>query len=68
MSTAAISGNLNAIPLTPPTRQTPEAAEVRKAGPDQDRDKDDQRAAAAPPTPSVNTQGQTVGRLINTAA
>lgn len=52
-------------------QRQPEAAEARKSGPDNDRDSDESsRANAAPAAaaPTVNLDGQAVGRLLNTTA
>lgn len=51
-------------------QRTPEAAELKKSGPGKDGDTDDSAAKAvqASPSPSVNTNGQMVGQIINVAA
>jgi hypothetical protein len=51
-------------------QNTPEAAEVKKAGRDNDGDSDDGgvKAVKAAPAPTVNLDGQKVGQLINVSA
>jgi hypothetical protein len=63
-------GNSYSSLQTQATQRSPEAAEVKKAGPDNDRDSDDggAKAAQAAPAPTVNLTGQKVGQIINTAA
>jgi hypothetical protein len=53
-----------------PTQRTPEAAEVKKGGRDNDGDADDAGAKAVRPvaTPTVNTSGQAIGKTISTTA
>jgi len=66
MSVSSISSNAMQGAL-----RTPEAAEVKKAGPDHDGDADDHggaKAAGSAAGPTVNTQGQTVGQKINVKA
>ncbi len=64
--------SINSIGSTRPSapaaavRRTPEAAEIRKAGPDNDGDADDVKAAL--PKPSVNLNGQITGQRINVKA
>jgi hypothetical protein len=55
---------------TQAVQRTPEAAEVKKAGPDQDGDSDDSsvKAAQAAPAPTVNLNGQKIGQIINVSA
>ena len=55
---------------TPAVQRTPEAAEVKKAGRDNDGDSDDggAKAAKASPAPTVNLSGQKIGQLINVLA
>lgn len=47
--------------------KAPESAEVKKSGPDGDGDADDGGAKKVA-APTVNTNGQTVGQIINTKA
>jgi hypothetical protein len=63
-------GNTYSHLQTQAVQRTPEAAEVQKAGGDNDGDSDDRaaRAVQTPPTPSVNLNGQKVGQLINITA
>ena len=60
------NGNLS----TPASRPAPEAAEVQKGGRDNDGDSDDGGAGAvkSAPSPSVNMNGQTIGKIINVTA
>jgi hypothetical protein len=51
------------------TQKQPEAAEVRKAGRDNDGDSDDGAAKIVQsPAPTVNTSGQKIGQIINVSA
>lgn len=50
-----------------PTQRTPEATEI-KGAPDHDGDSDDSGASQAAIAPTVNTNGQTIGQLINAIA
>ena len=50
-----------------PIQRMPEASEV-KGVLDKDGDSDDGVAAKAKPAPTVNTNGQAIGQLINTIA
>ena len=54
---------------TPVIQRTPEAAEVKGAR-DNDGDSDDggAKAAQAAPAPTVNLNGQKLGRIINVSA
>ena len=63
MSFSSVS-SANAAP------RSPEASEVRKAGPDHDGDSDDHGAKAvnAPPAPTVSATGQKLGQVINATA
>ncbi len=65
-SIGSASGKVAASPPTP----APHAAPVKKGGSKQDGDADDGAASAvkSPPSPSVNTSGQTTGKTINTTA
>jgi hypothetical protein len=66
MSISSVSGASSAAHTQAVQRQ-PEAAEVKKPGPD--GDKDDGASKVQPePAPSVNTSGQVVGQVINTTA
>ena len=68
MSISSVSGASSAAHTQAVQRQ-PEAAEVKKPGPDGDGDKDDGASKVQPePAPSVNTSGQVVGQVINTTA
>jgi hypothetical protein len=51
-------------------QRTPEAAEVQKAGGDNDGDSDDQGAKVvqSPPAPTVNLNGEKIGQLVNITA
>jgi len=51
-------------------QRTPEAAEVKKAGPDNDGDSDDSgtKAAQAAPAPTVNLNGQKIGQILSVSA
>jgi hypothetical protein len=51
-------------------QKQPEAAEVQKAGRDNDGDSDDGGASKAvqAPAPTVNLNGQKVGQIINVSA
>ncbi len=62
-------GSVNSSAATQISQRTAEAAETKKAGPDHDGDSDDRSAASvkAAPAASVNTNGQTVGQVINVA-
>lgn len=70
--TSSISAYAN--PAAPGTQATPERAETQKVGPGSDGDKDDgavqaaKVAAEARPAPTVNSQGQDIGQLLNTSA
>lgn len=62
--------SVNAISTPPVPQRTPETAEVKKGGRDNDGDADDGGAANVqpPPTPTVNLNGQQVGQVINARA
>ena len=51
-------------------RRTPEAAEVQKAGRDNDGDSDDgvSKAVKAAPAPTVNLNGEKLGQVVNITA
>lgn len=51
-------------------QRTPEAAEVQKSGRDNDGDSDDGGASTvkSAPAPTVNTNGQKIGQIINVSA
>lgn len=51
-------------------QRTPEAAEVQKAGRDNDGDSDDggAKAVKAAPAPTVNLNGEKLGQVINITA
>ena len=55
---------------TQAVQRTPEAAEVRKTGRDNDGDSDDggAKAVKAAPVPTVNLNGEKLGRLLNVSA
>jgi hypothetical protein len=59
-------GAISSPPIQSP-QKPPEVAEVRKPGGDHDGDSDDRgsKAVQAPPDPTVNTSGQTIGQRIN---
>jgi len=65
-SVCSASGNIPTKAL----QSTPETAEVKKGGRDNDGDSDDggARAVKSPPPPSVNMNGQNVGQTINVTA
>lgn len=68
MAINAVSSSTAAAQLL---RTQPEANEVHRAGQDtsNDGDSDDQGATqVSAPKPTVNTQGQTIGSVINTTA
>lgn len=68
MSIGSVGGTSNAAYAQAVQRQ-PEAAEVKRPGPDGDGDKDDGASKVQPdPAPSVNASGQVVGQIINTTA
>jgi|APMI01.1.fsa_nt_gi hypothetical protein len=68
MSIGSVGGASNAA-YTQAVQRSPEATEVKKPGPDGDRDKDDGASKVQPsPAPSVNSSGQVVGQVINTTA
>ena len=70
MSINSVGGASSAAYTPAVQRQQPEAAKVKQAGRDGDRDKDDgaSKVEPNPPAPSVNTNGQLVGQIINTTA
>lgn len=60
-------GGASSATYTQTVQRQPEAAEVKKSGPD--GDKDDGASKVQPdPAPSVNASGQLVGQVINTTA
>ena len=70
MSVSSVSGS-NVSTSTQALQRTPEAAEVKKAGPDRDGDGDDHGASKSvkpPATVTVNTTGQKVGQVISVTA
>ncbi len=68
MSVGSVGGASSAT-YTQAVQRQPEAAEIKKAGPDRDGDKDAGVSTVQPnPAPTVNLSGQTVGRVINTTA
>jgi len=69
MSVGSVSGVSGNTP-PPALQSTPEAAEAKKGGRDNDGDSDDGgvRAVKTPPSPSVNLNGQNVGQTINVTA
>lgn len=68
MSIGSVGGASSAA-YTQTVQRQPEAAEVKKSGPDGDGDKDDGASKVQPdPAPSVNASGQVVGQVINTTA
>ena len=70
MSIDSVGGASSAAYTPAVQRQQPEAAEVKQAGSDGDRDKEYgvSKVEPSPPAPSVNTDGQVVGQIINTTA
>lgn len=69
MSIDSVSGTYASFPPLP-LQRAPEAAEVGKAEPDGDADDGGSRAATPPQAvvPTVNADGQQLGRVINTSA
>jgi hypothetical protein len=64
-------GNAFSNLQTQAIQRTPEAAEVKQAGPDNDGDADDggsAKAAKPAAAPSVNMNGQKIGQLIHVSA
>lgn len=64
--------SVSAINTPPVPQRTPEAAEVKKGGRDNDGDADDGDSGKVQPppapAPAVNMNGQTVGQIINVKA
>ena len=67
MSISSIGGTTYSAPAQA-VRSNPEAAEIRKSGPDNDGDSDDVKAAAPKAGPSVNMNGQKTGQVISVTA
>jgi hypothetical protein len=70
MTVSAI-GSSNPASQAQTAQRVPEAAEVRSAGGDNDGDSDDRggaQAVQAAPAPSVNSNGQKIGQVINAVA
>lgn len=69
MNVGSVNSAYNAL-ATQSLQGTPETAEVQKGGHDNDGDADDNavKAVQSPPTPTVNSAGQTIGQLINVTA
>jgi len=68
MNVSAVS---NTNVSTQALQRNSEAAEVKKAGPDHDGDADDggvAKAAKPSTAPTVNSNGQTIGRVISVKA
>ena len=66
MSVGSVGGASSAT-YTQAVQRQPEAAEVKKAGPDRDGDKDVGASTVPPnPAPTVNLSGQTVGQVPTT--
>jgi hypothetical protein len=66
MSVSSVSSNTNAATAVQPQRQPERANEVENDG-----DKDDNASKAiaqTAPRPTVNTNGETVGSIVNTQA
>lgn len=70
MGISAVGGSSYSNLQTQAVQRTPEAAEVKKAGGDNDGDSDDggSRAATASPASTVNLSGQKIGQLLNVTA
>lgn len=70
MSISAVGGGTYGNLQTPAVQRTPEAAEVNKAGRDNDGDSDDggARVTGAALAPTVNLNGQKLGQFINVSA
>lgn len=69
MNISSVGGAYNLFQAQAAQR-TPEAAEIQKAGRDNDGDADDKKIATGPTQPStaVNLSGQRVGQVINVVA
>ncbi len=69
MDTSSIGGASLAWAMPSAASRMPEAAEMQSAGPDNDRDTDDNRVGSVQSSStSVNLSGQVLGRLINVSA
>lgn len=69
MNVGSVSSPYNS-PSTQAAQRTPEAAEVKKSGRDNDGDADDSGASTvkSAPTSTVNANGQKIGQIINATA
>ena len=69
MNVSSVGSSLGSL-QTQATSRTPEAAEVKQAGGDNDGDSDDSgvKAVNAAPAPSVNLNGQKIGQILNVSA
>lgn len=62
-------GSASSAPYTQAVQRQPEAAEAKKAGPDQDGDADDGgKKVQSTPAPTTNASGQIIGQHINVTA
>ena len=70
MNISTVGGSSYSNLQTQAVQRSPEAAEVKKAGGDNDGDSDDGgiKTAQAAPAPTVNLSGQKIGQFINVAA
>lgn len=62
--------NVSSVGSSPAAQAVPQAAQVPKAGRDDDGDSDSSgtKAAQAAPAPTVNLKGQKIGQIISTSA
>jgi hypothetical protein len=69
MNTGSVGTAYSSV-STQAVQRTPESAEVKKSGRDNDGDSDDRgsKAVQAAPTPTVNLNGQKLGQVINVSA
>lgn len=69
MTLSAINGNAGNLAMQSMSSAAP-GNEAREVGPDHDGDSDDagSRAVSAAPSPTVNSSGQTTGRMVNITA
>ena len=62
-------GSASSATYTQAVQRQPEAAEAKKAGPDQDGDSDDAgNKVQSAPAPTTNANGQIIGQHINVTA